>query len=79
MARDIHEKNIASDNNREIRSRDSMYAKNHQPSESQEDNQRNGRVVSQTKIFKGKMTKMRDHINLLKFKTAQGGSQANKY
>jgi hypothetical protein len=76
--RDTHEKNIASDNNREIRSRDSMYAK-HQPSESQEDNQRNGRVVSQTKIFKGKMTKMRDHINLLKFKTAQGGSQANKY
>ena len=50
-----------------------MYAK-HQPSESQEDNQRNVRVVSQTKIFKGKMTKMRDHINLLKFKTAQGGS-----
>jgi hypothetical protein len=74
MARENHEKNIASDNNREIRSRDSMYLKNHQPSESLQDNQRNGRVVSQNKILKGKMTKMRDHINLLKFKTAQGAS-----
>ena len=61
---------------RDVVSHDSMRRKlqmNHQD-QSDGEHTRVSRGNSQNKIFKGKMTKMRDHINLLKFKTSGSGS-----
>jgi hypothetical protein len=75
---DNQETKIMSDNTtREVRSRDSMHSKI-QKNEQNDDYTKIIRGQSTNKTFKGKMTKMRDHINLLKFKTS-GGAQANKY